>query len=58
MKEYKTLIGNDIPSSEQLDTLASDGWELVQIVPWFENQKQVRPGHVAIYLQRDKVLDS
>ncbi|HTV22053.1 MAG TPA: DUF4177 domain-containing protein [Polyangiaceae bacterium] len=49
--EYRVVPSAGLPSEEQLNSLASDGWELVQIV----NNSTSRDRHeYAVYLKRPK----
>lgn len=52
MFEYKTMTGDGLPSEAQLDVLAEEGWELVQIIPFAKGMKEIREGEVAMYLRR------
>jgi len=55
MYEYKTIIGDDILSSDQVNEFAADGWELAFIVPWCDGIKSLERGQVAFYFRRPVV---
>lgn len=42
--EYNVLEGDSLPNAENLNKLAQDGWELVQIID--------RGGYVYVYVRR------
>lgn len=50
--EYMTQVGNDLPSVDQLNEFGSEGWELVQIVPWLEGLNNICKGQIAVYFRR------
>ncbi len=56
LHEYRTAIGDDIASAEQLDEESEQGWNLVQIIPYFLGSTNMKPGQVAHYFRRLKVM--
>ena len=52
MYEHKTVIGDGLISAEQLDRMDGDGWELLQILPYFEGIDAIKPGEFAFYFRR------
>ncbi len=47
----RVLIGDSLPSPQQLDGYSKDGWELVQIVHHAQGMRSIGPGQVAVYLR-------
>lgn len=55
MFEYKALKGNDLPSPEQLNSFAEEGWEVVQIIRFSSTTTDYCAGDVLIYFKRVKM---
>ncbi len=52
MYEHRTVIGDGLISAEQLNSMSEEGWELIQIIPHFENMTEINPGQYAFYFRR------
>lgn len=50
--EYMTIVGDDLPSAEQLNDLGRAGWTVIAIVPHHDGIHGIQPGEVAIYVSR------
>lgn len=49
MTEYKVTVSSGLPTQEQLNELAHDGWDLVQVVPNVASRDKFE---YAVYLRR------
>ena len=58
MYEYKTMIGDDLPSVTNLNELAQQGWEFVQLVTYATGMMNITEGQVCVYFRRLSTVPS
>ncbi len=54
MYEYQAMAGDALISTQELNELDKDGWELIQIIPHCEGMKGIKSGQFLIYFRRVK----
>ena len=55
MYEHKVMVADSLISSDQLDSFSTEGWELLQIIPYIKGSTNLKPEEIAHYFKRAKV---